>query len=163
MKSIDPSVYQAPGSRIVGDVIIGKDSSVWHNAVIRGIPAQITIGERTNIQDGAVLHAKIGRPLTIGNNVTIGHGAIVHCDEVGDNTLIGMGAIIQDKTVIGKNCIIGAGALVTQRKVIPDGSMVYGSPAKIIRALTPEEIESNLESAQEYLDFAAETRKEEQG
>ena len=153
MKQIDPSVYLAEGCRVVGDVTIGKDSSVWNNAVIRGNPSKITIGERTNIQDNAVLHAKIGRPLTIGDGVTIGHSAIVHCDAVGDNTLIGMGAVILEETVIGKNCIIGAGALVTQRKVIPDGSMVYGSPARIIRQLTPEEIEGNRDSAQEYLDF----------
>lgn len=160
MKHIHPSVFLAEGCRVSGDVEIGKDSSVWYNAVIRGNPAKITIGERTNVQDGAILHAKIGRPLTIGDGVTIGHGAIVHCDAVGDNTLIGMGAVIQEETVIGKDCIIGAGALITRRKIIPDGSMVYGSPAKIIRPLTPEEIEGNRDSAEEYLEFTRAERAE---
>lgn len=160
MKNIDKTVFQAEGSRIVGDVEIGAHTGVWYNAVIRGNPAKITIGSYSNVQDNAVLHAQIGRPMTIGDYVTIGHGAIVHCDEVGDHTLIGMGAIIQSGTVIGKECIIGAGALVTRNKVIPDRSMVYGSPAKIIRQVTDEEAAGNLQSAHEYLEFADAAREE---
>ena len=154
MRSVDNSVFLAEGSRVIGDVTIGKDSGVWYNAVIRGMPSPITIGERTNIQDGAVLHAKTGSYMKIGNDVTIGHSAVVHCREVGDNTLIGMGAIILEGTVIGKNCLIGAGALVTQNKVIPDGSMVYGAPAKIIRPLTEEETAGNTENDAEYVELA---------
>ena len=154
MRSVDNSVFLAEGSRVIGDVTIGKDSGVWYNAVIRGMPSPITIWERTNIQDGAVLHAKTGSYMKIGNDVTIGHSAVVHCREVGDNTLIGMGAIILEDTMIGKNCLIGAGALVTQHKVIPDGSLVYGAPAKIIRPLTEEETAGNTENAAEYVKLA---------
>ena len=161
MKKIDKTVFLAEGCRIVGEVEIGAHTGVWYNAVIRGNPAKITIGAYSNVQDNAVLHAQIGRPLTIGDYVTIGHGAIVHCDVVGDRTLIGMGAIIQSGTVIGKDCIIGAGALVTQNKVIPDRSMVYGSPAKIVRAVTEEEAAGNLQSAHEYLEFVQAARQEE--
>lgn len=156
MRQIDESVFLAEGSRVVKDVRIGRESSVWYNAVIRGIPEQIEIGEQTNVQDNAVLHCDPGHRLTIGNGVTIGHAAIVHGCTVGDNTLIGMGAIVLDDAVIGRDCIIGAGALVTQRKVIPDGSLVFGSPAKIIRHLTPEEIESNRKNAAHYVEMAKE-------
>lgn len=163
MRNIDETVFLAEGSRIVGDVEIGAHTGVWYNAVIRGYPAKISIGAYSNVQDNVVLHAETGRPLTIGDYVTIGHGAIVHCDAVGDRTLIGMGAIIQSGTVIGKDCIIGAGALVTQNKVIPDRSMVYGSPAKIVRAVTEEEAAGNLQSAHEYLEFAQTARREKDG
>ena len=120
---------------------IGKDSSVWYNAVIRADTDRIMIGEATNIQDNCVLHVDAGHPLTVGNGVTVGHSAILHGCTIGDNTLIGMGSIILNDAVIGKDCIIGAGTLVTQKKNIPDGSLVYGNPAKVVRALTEEEME----------------------
>ncbi|MGI6055706.1 MAG: gamma carbonic anhydrase family protein [Bilifractor sp.] len=154
MRKIDDSVFQAEGSRIVGDVEIGKDSGVWYNAVIRGFPSQITIGARTNVQDNVVIHGDPESPVVIGNNVTIGHSAIVHGCTIRDNTLIGMGAIVLNRAVIGENCIIGAGALVTQDCVIPDNSLAFGSPARVIRRLTDEEIEGNRISAQHYVDFA---------
>ena len=123
---------------------------MWYNAVIRGDEAPISVGENTNIQDCAVLHTTEGYPLTVGSGVTVGHSAILHSCAVGDNTLIGMGAIVLDEAVVGRDCIIGAGALVTKGTVIPDGSMAFGSPAKVVRPLTPEEIESNRENARSY-------------
>ena len=139
------------GGRISGQVTMGKGCSVWYNAVIRGDEDPITVGENTNIQDCAVLHTTEGHPLKVGSGVTVGHSAILHSCTVGDNTLIGMGAIVLDDAVIGNNCIIGAGALVTKGTVVPDGSMYLGSPAKFKRMLTEEEIESNRENAQSYL------------
>lgn len=138
------------GARVSGQVTMGRGCSVWYNAVIRGDEAPISVGENTNIQDCAVLHTTEGYPLTVGSGVTVGHSAILHSCAVGDNTLIGMGAIVLDEAVVGRDCIIGAGALVTKGTVIPDGSMAFGSPAKVVRPLTPEEIESNRENARSY-------------
>ena len=151
---IDKSVFIAPGAQIIGDVQIGKDSAIWYNAVVRGDSCTIKIGECTNIQDLACLHVDKKYSLEIGNNVTIGHSAIVHGCKVGNNVLIGMGAIIMNGAKIGNNCIIGAGALVTENVVIPDGSMVYGSPAKIIRNLTEDEKAGILENARIYVEHA---------
>ncbi len=139
-----------PGAVVVGDVKLGEDCSVWYNAVIRGDEAPIVIGDGSNVQDNAVLHVSEGHPLTVGRDVTVGHGAILHSCTVGDNTLIGMGAIVLDDAVIGRNCIIAAGALVTGRTVIPDGSMVMGSPAKVKRELTQEEMAGIAENARVY-------------
>ena len=154
MKEIAESVFLAPGAQVVGRVQIGEHSSVWYNAVIRGDTNPVVIGEETNVQDNAVLHVNRKRGLSIGNQVTIGHGAIVHGCTVGDRVLIGMGSIILDGAVIEEDCIIGAGALVTQNKLIPAGSMVYGNPAKIVRQLTEEEKESILVSARNYCEVA---------
>ncbi len=154
----DPSVFLAEGSRITGNVELGRESSVWYNSVIRGDDDRICIGDETNIQDGCILHVDPGYPLLIGNGVTVGHGAILHGCTIGDNTLIGMGSIVLNGAVIGRNCIIGAGSLVTQGKVIPDGSMVYGNPAKIVRSLSEEEIASNRESAEDYLEKTRKNR-----
>ncbi len=149
--SPDPSTLLFPGAVAVGDVRLGRDCSVWYNAVIRADEAPIVIGDGSNVQDNAVLHVSEGHPLTIGKGVTVGHGAILHSCTVGDDTLIGMGAIVLDDAVIGKNCLIAAGALVTGRTVIPDGSMVMGSPAKVKRELTAEEMEANRENARYYV------------
>ena len=138
--SVSPEAFVAETAAIIGKVRVGKDSSVWFGAVIRGDNEPITIGEGTSIQDNAVLHTEAGHPLTIGDNVTVGHSAIVHCTSVGDNTMVGMGAILLDGAVIGKNCIIGAGAVVKERAVVPDGTMMVGVPAKPVRELSPEVI-----------------------
>lgn len=143
--------YLAEGAIVKGDVTIGEDSGIWYHATVRGDTEKITIGSRTNIQDNAVLHVGAGHALTIGNDVTIGHSAIVHGCTVGNNTLIGMGAIILNGAVIGNNCIIGAGALVTQNMEIPDGSLAFGNPAKIKRKLTEEEIASNRDNVLLYV------------
>ena len=143
-------VYLAEGAKIIGNVKIGEDSSVWYNAVIRGDSNSIAIGRNTNVQDNAVLHTSHSHELSIGDNVTIGHGAIVHGCTIGNNVLVGMGAIVLDGAIIEDNCIIGAGALVTQNKKMPEGSLVLGNPAKVIREVTEEEKKSILENANEY-------------
>lgn len=148
---IAKTAYLVPGVAIVGDVSIGEYSSIWYHAVIRGDLSQIKIGDRSNIQDGCILHSDAGMPLTIGNQVTVGHGAILHSCTIGDNSLIGMGAIVLNGAKIGKNCIVGAGALVTQNTIVPDNSLIFGNPAKVKRSLTPEEIQHNTANAEEYV------------
>ena len=152
MRNIHESVFLAPGSHVIGEVTIGENCGIWYNAVIRGDSNAITIGRNTNIQDNAVLHLDKEQPMKIGDNVTIGHGAIIHGCTIGNNVLIGMGAIVLNGAVIGDNCIVGAGSLVTQGKEIPAGSMLYGNPAKVVRSLTAEEIASITESAHHYVD-----------
>ena len=137
---VSSAAFVAETAALIGDVTIGPDSSVWFGAVIRGDCSPITMGSGTNIQDNAVLHTELGRPLTIGDNVTIGHGAVVHCASIGNNTLIGMGAILLDGAVIGDHCIIGAGALVKENAVVSPGTMMVGVPAKCVRELDPEQI-----------------------
>lgn len=150
MSNVSESVYVADGAKIIGDVSIGENSSVWYNAVIRGDSNRIVIGENTNVQDNAVLHTSHSHALTIGDNVTIGHGAIVHGCTIGNNVLIGMGAIILDGAIIEDHCIIGAGALVTQNKVMSEGALCLGNPAKVVRQISQEEQISILENANEY-------------
>lgn len=148
---IHPSAFVAPGATVLGDVTVGAESSVFFGAVIRAEHDVITIGSGTNIQDNCVLHVDAGFPLSVGRNVTVGHGAILHGCSVGDNTLIGMGAIVLNGAVIGRDCIIGAGALVTGNTVIPDGSLAVGSPAKVRRQVTADEIAANTASAAGYV------------
>lgn len=129
----------APGASVIGDVILERNASVWFGAVVRGDNDPITIGENSNIQDGSVLHSDPGAPLIIGRDVTVGHMAMVHSCTIGDNCLIGIGAVILSRAVIGKNCLIGAGALIPEGKVIPDRALVMGSPGKVMRQLSDEE------------------------
>lgn len=154
MKSIDNSVFIADGAKVVGEVEIGKNSSVWFNAVIRADLDSVKIGESSNVQDNAVVHTSKNFGVQIGNNVTVGHSAIVHGCTVGNNVLIGMGAIVLDGAVIEDNCIIGAGSLVTQGKLIPAGSLAFGNPAKVVRQLTDDEIRSITENAISYVEEA---------
>ncbi|WP_308856777.1 gamma carbonic anhydrase family protein [uncultured Oscillibacter sp.] len=149
-KQYDESVLLAEGVQVIGDVTLGKNVNIWHNAVLRGDEGAIVVGDETNIQDCAVLHEET----TVGRGCTIGHGAIVHGCTVGDNTLVGMRAVILNGARIGSNCIVGAGALVTGKMDAPDGMMILGSPAKVVRPLTEAEIESNRASAQGYLEAA---------
>lgn len=132
-------VYITQTAVVLGDVKIGAGSSVWYNAVLRGDINRIVVGHHTNIQDNAVLHLADDFPCIVGNHVTVGHSAIVHACRIGDEVLIGMGAVILDGAVVGKQSLIGANALVTQGMKIPPGSLVLGSPAKIVRKLTTEE------------------------
>lgn len=143
-------VYIARGAVVVGAVELGDHSSVWYNAVLRGDINRISVGHHTNIQDNAVLHLEDDLPCIVGNYVTIGHSAIVHACTVGDETLIGMGSVILDGAKIGQQCLIGAKALVTQRMEVPDGCLVLGSPAKVVRALTAEERQRLRTSAEKY-------------
>lgn len=137
---VSPEAFIAETAVLIGDVAVGPDSSVWYGAVLRGDCSRITVGRGTSIQDNAVLHTEKDRPLTIGDNVTVGHGAIVHCASVGSSTLIGMGAILLDGAVVGDHCVIGAGAVVKERTVVPSGSMMVGVPAKCVRELGPEQL-----------------------
>ncbi len=148
------SHFIAPNATVIGKVTLGEDSSVWYSAVIRADVEEIIIGKRTNIQDGAILHADLGEPTIIGDDVTVGHGAIIHGAIVGDCTLIGMRATILNRAKIGKFCIIGAGALVTEGMEIPDYSMVLGIPAKIVKQLSPEYAERLKMSAAHYVEMA---------
>ena len=147
---IHPTAFVAPNATLRGDISLAADSSVFYGAVLRGDTASITIGEGSNIQDNCVVHVDPGLPVTVGKNVTVGHGAILHGCTVGDETLIGMGAIVLNGAQIGKSCLIGAGALVTQNAVIPDGCMAVGSPARVKRPLTPEEMDGLRQSAADY-------------
>ena len=156
---IHPSAFIAPNATVLGDVTVGENSSLFFGAVARSEFVPIVIGKCTNIQDNCVLHADPGLPMTIGNGVTVGHGAILHSCTVGDNTLIGMGAIILNGAVIGENCIVAAGALVPQNMMIPPRSLVMGSPAKIRREVTEEEISANRLSAEGYVREAAEYKE----
>lgn len=141
----------APDAQVMGKVRLATDASIWFGAVLRGDNDLIDIGEGSNIQDGAVCHTDIGVPVTVGRDCTIGHRAILHGCTIGDNTLIGMGAVILNRAIIGKNSLVGANALVTENKVFPDNSLIVGAPARAIRALSQEEIESIRQSAVRYV------------
>jgi carbonic anhydrase/acetyltransferase-like protein (isoleucine patch superfamily) len=149
------NVYIARGAIVTGAVTLGDASSVWHNAVLRGDINRIVVGHHTNIQDNAVLHVADEFPCVLGNYVTLGHAAIVHACTIGDECLIGMGAVILDEVELGPQCLVGACALVTQRTKIPGGSLVLGAPAKVVRPLTPEELAGLKYSAEKYADTAA--------
>jgi carbonic anhydrase/acetyltransferase-like protein (isoleucine patch superfamily) len=153
--ALGKNVYIARGAVVSGDVTLGEGASVWHNAVLRGDINRIVVGHHTNIQDNAVLHLADEFPCVVGNYVTVGHAAIVHACTVGDECLIGMGAVILDGAELGAQCLVGARALVTQRIKIPAGSLVLGAPAKVVRALTPEERAGLKQSAEKYAANAA--------
>lgn len=146
--------FIAPNASVMGKVSFGKDVSVWYGAVIRADVEKISIGDRSNIQDTAVLHADPNDPTIIGNDVTVGHGAIVHGATIGNSSLIGMRATVLNKAQIGKYCIIGANALVPEGMQIPDYSLVVGVPAKIIRQISPEQAEKLTLSALHYVEMA---------
>ena len=149
---VDESTFIAPGAHVIGNVELKVGSSVWFNAVIRGDMDKITVGENTNIQDGSVLHTDAGIPLVLGEGVTVGHKVMLHGCEIGDYSLIGINAVVLNGAKIGKYCIIGANALVTENKVIPERSLVLGSPGKVVRQVTDEEIEHIKENARDYVE-----------
>ena len=151
-----PGVRLADSADLIGDLTLAENASVWYGAVIRADHAPIFVGENSNVQDNAVIHVEASHPTHIGKNVTVGHGAIVHGCTVEDGCLIGMGAILLNGCVIGAGSLVAAGALVTQDKVIPPGSLVVGSPAKVLRALTEEELADNRGSASHYAELARE-------
>ena len=144
-------VWIEGSATVIGTVALGDHVSVWFNAVLRGDNDPITVGENTNIQDGAVLHTDEGIPLTLGKNVSVGHMAMLHGCTVGDGTLIGMNAAVLNGAVIGKHCLIGAKALIPEGKIIPDRSLVVGTPGRIIRELTDEEVARIWASAEGYV------------
>ncbi|TDR33064.1 gamma carbonic anhydrase family protein [Hydromonas duriensis] len=142
--------FVAPTAVLIGKVILHIGANIWYGSVLRGDNETITVGENSNIQENSILHTDIGCPLRIGANVTIGHGVTLHGCTVDDNSLIGMGAIILNRATIGKNSVVGAGALVTEGKNFPDGALIVGSPAKMARLLTEEEIAALPNNAHHY-------------
>lgn len=152
IETADGDFYIAPSAVVIGRVRLGRNVSIWWNAVVRGDAEAITIGDSTNIQDGSVLHADEGFPLIIGAGVTVGHMVMLHGCIIGDNSLIGIGSVILNGARIGRNCIIGAKALIPEGKEIPDNSMVMGVPGKVIRTVTAEHLDMNAEAAAHYVD-----------
>lgn len=144
------TAWVADNAQVIGDVVIGDGASVWFGTTVRGDTDTITIGAGSNVQDGSVLHADDGVPLVIGENVTVGHQVMLHGCTIGDESLIGIGAIVLNGAKIGKNCLVGAGSLVTEGKEFPDGSMIIGSPARVVKSLSPEQIEGLRQSARHY-------------
>ena len=157
------AAFVAPNATVQGDVILKAGSTVWYGAVLRGDDGQLIIGENSNVQDNAVLHCDVGGAVTLGRNVTVGHSALVHGCTVGDGSLIGMHATLLNHCVVCKNCIIGAGALVPEGMVIPDDSVAVGIPARVIKKITPEQLEHNRANAASYVEEGkahAEAQKE---
>ncbi|MBD3261185.1 MAG: gamma carbonic anhydrase family protein [Candidatus Altiarchaeales archaeon] len=152
---IDETVFIAEGARVVGEVSIAEYSSVWFNAVVRGDRSKILIGRYSNVQDCCVIHSPREFPVRIGDFCTIGHGSKVHGAEVGGNSLIGMGAILMNGANVGEKCVVAASSVVTESIRIPNGSLVSGSPAKVVRRLSEKEIESIKQNALEYKDLAS--------
>ena len=151
---VHATAWVADSAQVMGNVTLGEDASVWFGTVVRGDTESIAIGAGSNVQDASVLHADFGKPLVIGERVTVGHQVMLHGCTIGDESLIGIGAVVLNGAKIGKNCLVGAGALVTEGKEFPDGSMILGSPAKAGRQLTPEQIEGRRLSARHYVDNA---------
>ena len=159
MAKISKTAFIADGAKVLGNVEIGENCGIWYNAVLRGDRDKIVVGDNSNVQDCAVLHVDYGKPCIVGEHVTIGHGAIVHACTVEDEALIGMGATILHGAHIGKGAMIAAGALVAMNKEIPPYSLAVGVPARVVRMLTPEEIEHNKKNAAEYVAEAWEYRE----
>jgi carbonic anhydrase/acetyltransferase-like protein (isoleucine patch superfamily) len=147
---VPATAYVAAEATLIGQVLLGDGATVWPGAVVRGDNEPIRIGDESNVQEGAVLHADPGFPLNIGRNVTVGHQAMLHGCTVGDGTLVGIQAVVLNGAVIGKSCLVGAGAIVTERKSFPDRSLILGAPAKLARELTDEEVKRLDESAADY-------------
>lgn len=151
---LGPNAWVADSAQVIGKVHLAENASVWFGTVVRGDSEHIRIGRNTNVQDASVLHADPGVPLTLGDNVTIGHQVMLHGCTVGDGSLIGIGAVVLNNAKIGKHCLVGAGSLVTEGKEFPDGSMILGSPAKVVKQLSPEQIAGLQRVAQHYVDNA---------
>ena len=147
----DGSYWIAPTATVIGKVTLKTDASIWFGAVLRGDNEMLTIGERSNVQEGCTLHTDMGSPLEIGADCTIGHNVILHGCTIGDNSLIGMGAVVLNGAKIGRNCLIGAKALIPENKVIPDNSLVMGMPGKVVRLLGPEDEQRLSRSAAGYV------------
>lgn len=151
---IDEGCWIAHTATVIGDVRLGRDVSIWYNVVIRGDNAPIEIGDGTNIQDGAILHNDEGVPLSIGANVTVGHMSMLHGCTIGDGCLIGINAVVLNNAVVGKDCLIGANALIPEGKIIPERSLVVGSPGRVLRTLTDDELARLRGNAKHYVDNA---------
>jgi carbonic anhydrase/acetyltransferase-like protein (isoleucine patch superfamily) len=150
--------FVAPNATVVGDVVLGDDVSVWFGAVLRGDVERLTVGAGSNVQDNSVLHADPGAPLVLGAGVTVGHMVMLHGCHVGDHSLVGIGSVVMNHARIGANCLVGARSLVTEGKAFPDGVLIIGAPARVIRELTATEIAGLRASAERYVQRAAEYR-----
>jgi carbonic anhydrase/acetyltransferase-like protein (isoleucine patch superfamily) len=146
--------WVADSAQVIGNVELAENANVWFGAILRGDTELLRIGKGSNVQDGSVVHADVGYPVTLGENVTVGHQVMLHGCTVGDGSLIGIQAVVLNGAKIGKHCLVGAGALVTEGKEFPDGSMIIGAPAKVVRQLTPEQIEGLQRSAAHYVENA---------
>jgi len=158
--TIDESAWIAPDANVIGNIVLEAKSSVWFGSTLRGDNEVIHVREGSNVQENCVFHTDQGYPLTIGKNCTIGHKVMLHGCTIGDNSLIGMGATVLNGAKIGNNCLIGAGALITENKVIPDGSLVMGSPGKVVRQLDEKAIQMLTGSALHYSENAARFRRD---
>lgn len=156
---VPDSAWIADNAQVLGRVRLGERCSIWFGAVLRGDTESISVGEDSNVQDNSVLHADEGLPLVVGARVTVGHQVMLHGCTIGDESLIGIGATVLNGARIGKHCLVGAGSLVTEGKEFPDGSLIMGSPAKVVRALTPEQIEGLRRSAAHYVHNAERYRR----
>lgn len=148
---VHETAYVAESAEVIGQVRIGEQASVWYGVVVRGDTDLLTIGARSNVQDNSVLHADPGQPLTLGEDVTVGHLCMLHGCTIGDGSLIGIGAVVLNGARIGRGCVVGANSLVTEGKEFPDYSMIMGSPAKLVRTLTPEQAEAFGRNAARYV------------
>ncbi|WP_297566402.1 gamma carbonic anhydrase family protein [uncultured Faecalibaculum sp.] len=155
---ISEEAWIAPGAVVAGDVTMEAGSSVWFHCTVRAEEEPVVIGKDSNVQDNSVIHTDPGYPVILGDSVTVGHGCILHGCRIGDETLIGMGAIVLNGAAIGSHCLIGAGALVTQNAIIPDGSLVLGSPARVIKPVTEQQIQEIRENAMEYVMLSGQYR-----
>jgi carbonic anhydrase/acetyltransferase-like protein (isoleucine patch superfamily) len=158
--SIAATAWVADSAQVIGDVVLADGASVWFSAVLRGDNTRIQIGQRTNIQDGAVIHSDVGCPTTLGDDVTVGHQAMLHGCTVGDGSLIGIQAVVLNRARIGKSCLVAAGAVVTEGKEFPDGWLIMGAPAKAVRPLTTEQIAGLMASAASYVGNAHRYRRD---
>jgi carbonic anhydrase/acetyltransferase-like protein (isoleucine patch superfamily) len=159
LPQLDPGVWVAPNATLIGDIRLAANVSIWWNAVLRGDNDPITIGANTNIQDGAVLHTDAGVPMNLGRDITVGHMVMLHGCTIGDGSLIGIKSVILNGAVIGKHCLIGANTLIPEGKVIPDRSLVMGSPGKVVRELTDEQVARIAHSAAHYVQNAQRYRQ----
>jgi carbonic anhydrase/acetyltransferase-like protein (isoleucine patch superfamily) len=157
--TISDSAWVADTAQVIGRVELGDDASVWFGTVIRGDTETIRIGRRTNIQDASVLHADVGKPLIIGDDVTVGHQVMLHGCTIGNGSLIGIGAVVLNGAIIGKGCLVGAGSLVTEGKEFPDGVLIVGSPARVVRHLSSDQTSGLLTSARHYVENASRFRQ----
>ena len=157
---IAPTAWVADSAQLIGRVQLGDGASVWYGAVLRGDNEWITLGARSNVQDGSVLHTDMGSPLTLGDDVTVGHQAMLHGCTVGDGSLIGIQAVVLNGATIGRRCLVGAGAVVTEGKEFPDGSLILGAPAKAVRSITPEQVERLRFGALHYVENAERHRRQ---
>ena len=157
--TLGKNAWVADSAQVIGKVTLEENANVWFGTIIRGDSEHIHIGKNSNVQDASVLHADPGVPLTLGENVSVGHQVMLHGCTIGDGSLIGIGAIVLNHAKIGKNCLVGAGALVTEGKEFPDGSMILGSPAKAVKQLSPEQIAGLQRIARHYVENAEQFRK----